>query len=335
VRRAGFPFLAAATYQVSGAADTIMTMDPPEHGVQRGMISADFMPRRIGVLRPEVERMARELVDVMLKQGPPVDVVDAFALPLPSLVICKLLGVPYEDHDFFQDSAKIANDSRSDPAEAADAGAAIAQYVAALIERKAVDPGDDLISHLCDEQVANGQMTPKELVAMVQLLLGAGHETTSNMLSLGVLTLILHPDQAADVRGQPDQVRSLTEELLRYWTINHFGRRRVATEDVEVGGQTIRAGEGVIVATDIANRDETMFDHPDRFEALRKPNPHMAFGFGIHQCVGQHLARMEMDVAFTTILERLPGLQLAVPFEELHFKNDLLVYGLFQLPVTW
>jgi cytochrome P450 len=299
------------------------------------MVAAEFMPRRVGALRPYVERITGELVDAMVKKGPPVDVVDAFALPLPSLVICEILGVPYEDHDFFQGAAKKMLDVRSDPAEIEAAGTALAEYVAGLIDRKVADPGDDLITRLYQEQVATDAMTREELVRMVQFLLGAGHETTANTLALGVLTLILHPDHAAQVRAQPNQVRSFTEELLRYWTINHTGRRRVATVDLEVSGHIIRAGDGVIAALGVANRDESVFPDPDCFDARRRPNPHMGFGFGIHQCLGQHLARMEMDIAFSMIVERLPDLQLAQPLDELDFKHDLMLYGLFRLPVTW
>jgi cytochrome P450 len=225
-------------------------------------------------------------------------------------------------------------DATGDPAEALRAANQLVGYLAGLVKAKAADPGDDLLSRLIDARLRTGELTGREVTGMATLLLVAGHETTANQLALGVAALLSDPDRAARFRTATD-VPGAVEELLRLLTITHFGRRRVATEDVEVRGTLISAGEWVIAAGDIANRDPDVFADPDRFDPTRKPNRHIAFGFGVHQCLGQPLARLELQIALPALLHRFPDLSLAVDFDQIAFRDKLPIYGPQALPITW
>jgi cytochrome P450 len=333
--RPGFPRFSAGAPSSMGGRPTFISLDPPEHDVIRKMLAGSFTPRRMELLRPDLEQIADSLIDAMVAQAPPVDLVPVFALPLPSLVICRLLGVPYEDHDRFQGWSRTFVDTTRDFESIADAGRSLTNYLDELVSIKEQTPGDDLLSRLVEEHVGPGALDKDGLVDIARLMLTAGHETTANAIALGVVTLLRHPDQLRELREDRSLVRGAVEELLRYLTINHLGRRRVAIGNLVVGNQTIHAGDGVIAAADIANRDESVFESPDHFDVHRDARQHVAFGFGIHQCLGQHLARLELEVALTTLFDRLPDLGLAVPFEELTFKHDKIVYGVDGLPVRW
>jgi hypothetical protein len=316
---------------------SFLTMDDPEHARYRRMLVGEFTVRRIEALRPLIVESVTDLLAAMAAGGKPVDLVSAFALPLPSLVICHLLGVPYADHEFFQRHSRDMLNATGDPQEALRAGKELARYVYGLIKAKETDPGDDLLSRLIDTRLRTGELTGREVTSMAMLLLIAGHETTANQLALGVAALLRNPDQAAQLRAATDEdvIDGVVEELLRLLTITHFGRRRVATEDVEVNGTLIRAGEGVIAAGDIANRDPNLFADPAKFDPTRKPNRHVAFGFGVHQCLGQPLARLELQIAFPALLRRFPDLRLAVGFDEIAFRDKLPIYGPHALPISW
>jgi cytochrome P450 len=315
----------------------LLVMDDPEHARLRRMVTGAFTVRRIEGLRPGIQRIVDSLIDEMLAGPAPADLVAAFALPVPSLVICQLLGVPYADHDFFQRiSQTLVN--RNTPADVARAASnELMEYLDRLIEAKLAEPGDDLLSRVAAEQVAAGEMTRRELANMGLLLLIAGHETTANMIALGTFALLTHPDQLAAVRDADDPqltVRAV-EELLRYLTITHSGRRRVAVQDIEIAGQVIRAGEGLILANEIANRDAAVFTDPDRLDVHRDARGHIAFGFGVHQCLGQPLARVELQVVYGTLYRRVPTLALAADPARIPFKHDSIIYGVYELPVTW
>jgi cytochrome P450 len=263
--------------------------------------------------------------------------VEAFALPVPSLVICQLLGVPYADHDFFQDNSKVLINRDASAEERFAASGRLFEYLDNLIGEKIANPADDLLSGLV-ERIANGELTRNDAAQMGVLMLIAGHETTANMIALGTLALLEHPDQLELLRtssGDPGVVASAVEELLRYLHITHNGRRRVALEDIEIAGETIRAGEGIILANDIANRDPAVFEDPDRLDLTRDARRHVAFGFGVHQCLGQPLARMELQVVYSTLYQRIPTLKLATTLDQIPFKHDGSVYGVYELPVTW
>jgi cytochrome P450 len=333
----GYPHNSAGFRERRMQARTFIGMDDPEHARLRRMVTAPFAIKRVEALRPAIQAIVDTLIDEMLAGPKPVDLVQAFALPVPSLVICGLLGVPYADHDFFQRNSKILINRDQPPEATRAAQAKLIDYLDRRVAEKLVDPADDLLSRLAIEQVKTGELTRHDVAVMGMLLLIAGHETTANMIALGTLALLEHPDQLAALRGtdNPRLIAGAVEELLRYLNIVHSGRRRVALEDIEIGGQVIRAGDGVIFANDVANRDEEAFADPDRLDVHRDARRHVAFGFGVHQCLGQPLARVELQVVYGTLYRRVPTLRLAVELDQVPFKHDALVYGVYELPVTW
>ncbi|NQW91252.1 MULTISPECIES: cytochrome P450 [unclassified Curtobacterium] len=334
ISRPGYP--SPAPVDGGGSGLSFILMDDPDHARLRRMVTAPFAVKRIEVMRPAVQRIADDLIDSMLSRTGPVDLVEEFALPLPSLVICELLGVPYGDHDDFQEHSRTIIKRGVAREEQRRAFESLGAYLAQLLHRKIAEPGEDLLSDL-GRRVTDGELEMSDAVQMGILLLIAGHETTANMIALGTLALIEHPDELARLRDDPDPalVASAVEELLRYLTITHDGRKRVAVEDIEIDGVTIRAGDGIIVATDLGNRDDAVFSDPNRLDVGRNPRTHVAFGFGVHQCLGQPLARMELQVAYATLLRRIPTLTLATTLDAIPFKHDGSVYGVYELPVTW
>ncbi|WP_405056121.1 cytochrome P450 [Kribbella sp. NBC_01505] len=311
-------------------------MDDPDHARMRRMVTAPFMIKRVEAMRPQVQKIVDDLIDELLAGPKPVDLVQAFALPIPSLVICQLLGVPYEDHDFFQKNSSILLRTSASIEERTKARGNIGGYLNELMGDKIENPKDDLLSGLA-ERVKAGELTRKDAAGIGVLLLIAGHETTANMIALGTLALLEHPDQLARLRDtdDPKLISSAVEELLRYLTITHQGRRRAILEDIEFDGQILKAGEGVIFPNDIANRDPDMFPDPDILDVTRDARRHIAFGFGVHQCLGQPLARMELQVVYGTLYRRIPTLRRAVELDDIPFKHDGGVYGVYSLPVTW
>jgi cytochrome P450 len=333
----GYPDLSAGVHAGGAEMRTFIRMDDPEHARLRRMVTPPFAIKRIEALRSVVQQIVDDLIDQMLAGPKPVDLVRAFALPVPSQVICNLLGVPYADHDFFQDRARVVLKRDVPVGAQLTARRDLLAYLADLVAQKRADPGDDLLSKLACDQVETGNLSPAELASMGALLLTAGHETTTNMITLGTLALLEHPSQLAALRdtSDPALIADAVEELLRYLTIVQIGLRRVALADVEIAGQVIRAGDGVIFPSDVANRDHDVFAEPDRLDIWRNARGHMAFGFGVHQCLGQPLARMELQVVYGTLYRRIPTLRLAVDRSQLPFKHDAIVYGVYELPVTW
>ncbi|WP_301130354.1 cytochrome P450 [Streptomyces cacaoi] len=324
---------------VDGAARGFIRMDPPDHTRLRRMVTRDFMVKRVEALRPTLQRITDELCDAMAATDPaehPVDLVEALALPLPSLAISLLLGVPYDDHELFQRLTGTLLSREKSEEERRTARAELVAYLDALVRAKRERPGDDILSRLATEQQDAGELGHEDVVAFAALLLIAGHETTANMIGLSALTLMLDPETAGRLRDDPSLIRGATEELLRFHSIIRNGPRRAATEDVEVGGRLIRAGEGVVVAVPAANRDGATFEDPDRLDVCR-PNAqhHVAFGYGIHQCLGQALARAELQVVIGTLLRRFPTMRPAVPLDEIPFRTDMAIHGCHSLPVTW
>ncbi len=312
-------------------AGNLLGQDPPDHTRLRKMLTGEFTVRRMKRLVPRVEEIVAEHLDAMEQAGPPAELVADFALPVPSMVICELLGVPYADRDRFTENSARQLDSTIAPEERMRLADDSRAYMSSLVARHREDPGEDLLGMLIREHPDD--VTDAELIGIGNLLLVAGHETTSNMLSLGTLALLEHPDQLARVRDDPSSVDHAVEELLRYLTVVHGGFPRAATEDTTIGGHPVEAGELVISSLAAANRDPSVIEHGDVLDITRAPTPHLAFGHGIHHCLGAPLARIEMRVAFPALLNRFPGLRLVDA--EGDFRHRTLIYGLRTLPLTW
>ncbi|MFJ9246805.1 cytochrome P450 [Streptomyces sp. NPDC101776] len=316
---------------------SINNTDGAEHARWRRMLTSSFTRHRMEKIRPEIQRITDDLIDRMLAGPQPVDLNQVLSLPLPSLMICALLGVPYDDHEFFQEHAGVTNARFKTPERAAESTATLVAYISELIEGKMDDPGEDVLSDLAT-RVKAGDLSLKEAAPLGHILLVAGHDTSANMITLGTALLLQHPDQLADLRehsDDPKYVASTTEELLRYLTIPHLLARRAVLDDIEIDGEIIRAGEGVIASLPAANWDPQAFPDPEKLDLTRSAAHHHAFGWGPHQCVGQQLARIELHVVFSTLFRRIPTLRLAVDVSELKFKEDSQAYGIYELPVAW
>jgi len=337
-RRPGFPHWNEGMLStVHKRPRSVFTSDAEEHTRFRRMLSKPFTFKRVEGLRPAIQQITDDAIDAMLAGPKPGDIVSALALPVPSLVISQLLGVPYEDAEMFQHHANVGL-ARYAAAEDTMKGAmSLHKYLAQLVEAKMESPAEDAVSDLA-ERVKAGELSVKEAAQLGTGLLIAGHETTANMIGLGVLALLENPDQAAVLRDTDDAnvVANAVEELLRYLSIIQNGQRRVAAEDIDIAGEVIRAGEGIIIDNAPANWDPKEFSEPDRLYLHRAgAGQHVAFGYGRHQCVGQQLARAELQIVFHTLLRRIPTLELAVPIEDVPLKHDRLAYGVYELPVTW
>jgi len=314
-------------------AGNLLGVDPPEHTRLRRMLTPEFTVRRMRRLEPRIVEIVDDHLDAMEKAGPPADLVADFALPIPSLVICELLGVPYADRESFQRRTGKLLDLSLPMEERLELGRESREYMAGLVAGAQAEPGEDMLGMLVREH--GHDLTTDELIGIAQLLLIAGHETTSNMLGLGTLALLRHPDQLALVRDEPAAVGHAVEEMLRFLGIVHSGIPRTTTEDVEVGGVAIPADSLVVLSLAGANRDPRFLTGADRLDVTRDAGGHLAFGHGVHHCLGAPLARMEMRIAFPALLRRFPGLAPAVPFDEVAFRAFHFIYGLQSLPVTW
>ncbi len=311
----------------------LLTSDPPEHTRLRKVLSPEFTVRRIGRLVPRITEIVDEHLDAMAAAGAPADLVADFALPVPSLVICELLGVPYADRAGFQSRAARQLDISLPMPERMRAGAESREYMGELVARARRDPGDDLLGALVREH--GDDLTPGELAGVAGLLLIAGHETTASTIGLAVLKLLHEPAQLAVLRDRPEAVENAIEELLRYLSVVHSGIPRIATRDTELDGEPVVAGEVLILSLPAANRDPALGAEMDRLELTREVTRHVAFGHGVHHCLGAALARAELRVALPALLRRFPGLAPADPDAPADFRSFAVVYALRSLPVTW
>ncbi|MGY1983940.1 cytochrome P450 [Nocardia gipuzkoensis] len=324
------PGMPAATEPSPQIPGLFIAMDPPDHTRLRRKLTGAFTVRRMRMLEEHIIEITERRLDEMGRLAPPVDLVKEFALPVPSLVICELLGVPYADRETFQiNSAKFL--VKDQPLEEKMAAyGAMTTYLAELVTRKRAEPGDDILSDLA----RHDDLTIEELTGVAFLLLLAGHETTANMLALGTFALLEHPEQLAELRADPDLLPDAVEELMRYLSVADIFYR-YATEDIELGGETIGKGSTVVVSLLAANHDPQRFDNPDTLDIHRKARGHLSFSHGIHQCLGQQLARIEMRAGFAGLLRRFPTLELAIPAGEVKLRTDMNIYGVHELPVTW
>ncbi|MFG1606292.1 cytochrome P450 [Actinoplanes sp. NPDC049265] len=338
-RRAGFPFPGidrSIRERFRDQAPSMIGMDGAEHAAERRALISEFTVKRLAALQPRIQQIVDGFLDDMLAAPErPVDLVQALSLPVPSLVICEMLGVPYDDHDFFQSRTSKIVQRSTPPEERAQAQAELRGYLGELIARKEAEPGDDLFSRQIALRRQDGPLDRPSLVSMAFLLLAAGHETTANMISLGVVAMLDNPDQLARIKADPGLTPLAVEELLRYFSIVETATSRVATEDVEIGGVRIRADEGVIVSGLSANWDPEVFPAPGELDIDRRARNHIAFGYGPHQCLGQNLARLELQIVFDTLFRRIPGLRLAEPADQVRYKTDASIYGVHELPVIW
>ncbi|OEJ35469.1 cytochrome P450 [Streptomyces subrutilus] len=332
-RNAGFPLPTRRFQGLEIRRAALLGFDDPEHNTQRRMLIPSFTLKRTAALRPHIQRTVDRLIDEMVAAGPRAELVSAFALPVPSMVICALLGVPYEDHEFFEEQSRRLLRG-PEPSDVEDARRELDGYLVGLIGRKRREPGDGLLDELIAQRLEAGEIGVAELADLAAILLIAGHETTANMISLGTFTLLRHPGQLAELRADPTLISSAVEELMRFLSIAD-GMLRVATEDIEIGGVTVGAGDGVVFSTSLINRDDSVFEDPDALDWHRPARHHVAFGFGIHQCLGQNLARAEMEIALGTLFERLPGLRLAADPDLIPFKPGDTIQGMVELPVAW
>lgn len=327
----GFP--ARLTSQPPGPG-TFIRMDPPDQTRLRRLLHPELSRRRVDALRPTVQQIVDELLDTMTAADPPADLIAQFALPLPSRVITLLLGVPYEDREFFHHTTRVMGEQTTPPDERLRVRNELKRYLEKLVAEKDADPGGDLLSRMCRAR-REAEVSVEEVVGIATLLMVAGYETVANQIGVGTVALLQNPDLLADLRAHPEKIHAAVDELVRHQTVTDYGARRAAIADVTVGGQLIRKGEGVLVVLSSANRDESVFPEPDRLDFDRARREHLAFGWGPHQCVGHLLARVQLEVAWLTLLRRLPDLALAVPLEEIPFRFDMFVYGVRALPVRW
>jgi len=335
-RKPGFPEKNAAYSQVLGQDRNLRTMDLPEHQTQKRMLARDFTVKRVDEMRPAIQHRIDSLIAAMLAKGPPADLVGDLAVPVPTLVICELLGIPYEDRDFFIERALTCLSSEVSPEAAAAAGAELYDYTDRLLDRKDRDPQNDLLSRLAVEQLRTGALSRKDIVELARFMLIAGQDTTATTIGLGAVALLQDRAQWEALTGDLSLVPNAVEEILRFVSPTHLGRRRVTTADVQLGAQRIAAEQGIIIANHVADRDPAVFPEPNRFD-IRRPNANatLAFGSGIHQCLAQRLARVELQMVFRSLAERLPSLRLAVPVDRLQFNEAANVISVRAVPVSW
>jgi cytochrome P450 len=311
----------------------MLAVNPPDHTRLRRLVSGAFTARRVAALRPRIEQLTEQLLDEM-SGADRVDLIDSFAFPLPIQVICELLGVPADDQRDFRAWSNAIVSGGTDPESLPPALVAIVGYIRDLIARKRQRPDDGLLSALIAVRDDNDRLTDDELISMVYLLLIAGHETTVNLIGNGALLLLAEPERWARLAAEPQLVPAAVEEFLRYEGPVQTSTFRTAVEPVELGGRTIPAGAMVLVSLLSANRDAERFAEPDAFDPHRSVAPNLAFGHGIHYCLGAPLARLEAQIAFAGLLRRFPATRLAVPVEEITWRPSLLLRGLSGLPVT-
>ncbi|WIX86847.1 cytochrome P450 [Amycolatopsis sp. DG1A-15b] len=323
----GMPAATEPSPQLPGM---FIAMDPPDHSRLRRKLTGAFTVKRMKQLEEHIADVVERQLDHLARLAPPVDLVKEFALPVPSLVICELLGVPYADRETFQANSAQFMVREQTLEEKMGAYIALNTYLSELVTSKRADPGEDILSDLA----RHDDLTIEELTGAAFLLLLAGHETTANMLSLGTFALLQHPEQRAELHADAELLPGAVEELLRYLSVADIFFR-YATEDLELGGETIPKGSTVVVSLLAANHDPRRFENPDTLDIHRNARGLLSFGHGVHQCLGQQLARIEMRAGFEGLLRRFPTLALAVPAEEVKLRTDMNIYGVHELPVTW
>ncbi len=306
--------------------------DPPDHTRLRKVLTPEFTVRRLSRLLPRIEQIVTQQLDVMEAHGSPVDLVETFAMPIPSLVICELLDVPYPDREDFQRLSGSRFDIFGGAGTGLEAISESLTYMSELVARQRRQPGDELLGMLIREH--GDEIDDRELAGLADGLLIGGHETTASMLALGAILLLAHPAEADRLRTDNDAAGPTVDEMLRYLTVVQVAFPRFARADLELGGQLIKAGEMILCSLSGANRDPAVGPHMQDFDPSRI-SPHLAFGYGAHRCVGAELARMELRIAYPALLRRFPELRLGLPIDEISFHEYSVVHGVQTLPVAW
>ncbi|KAI5459316.1 cytochrome P450 55A3 [Mariannaea sp. PMI_226] len=339
--RPGFPELSAGGKAAAKNKPTFVDMDAPAHMHQRGMVESLFSKEHIDTMKPYIQKTVDDLLNAMIEKGcsEPVDLIDKFALPVPSYIIYTILGVPFEDLEYLTQQNAIRSNGSATAQEASAANQELLNYLGDLVDKRVKEPKNDLISKLVVEQLNLGMIEKSDAVQIAFLLLVAGNATMVNMIALGVVVLMQHPEQLAQLKQNPSLAVPFVQELCRYHTGSSMAMKRVAKVDIELGGKTIRAGDGIIASNQSANRDEEVFPDPDTFnlhrERVQGPYDALGYGFGPHRCVAEHLALAELETVFETLFARLPNLKVAVPLEELTYTPLHKDVGIAALPVTW
>ncbi|MFI1929155.1 cytochrome P450 [Streptomyces sp. NPDC020330] len=334
-KHANFPFYFIAPPEFR-TETSFIGYDGDEHTRTRRKAALTFTHRQVQRLRPRIEEIVDDYLDRMLAMGPPVDMHRVFSLAVPMTVICELLGIPQDQHDFFIRHGTALLGGHSSPEERQAAIVEVNAYVSELIQRKKKEPGDDLLSRaMADYEASGEEYTDRDLFNMVRLLMNGGHETTASQISLGTACLLENPDQLAQLLADPSLIRPAVEELVRIATIGDTAVPRVALEDIEIGGRTIRAGDGILCLGLAGNRDPEVFPEPEKLIISRGSRKHLGFGHGVHHCIGADLARLELEIVWSKLFQRVPGLRLARPLADLPRKEGAVIYGLWELPVTW
>ncbi|WP_406157195.1 cytochrome P450 [Streptomyces sp. NBC_00882] len=318
----------------------IVSMDDPEHARLRKLVAKAFTVRRVEQIRPRAQQIADELLDKLLASTDNTgDLAAQYAWMLPITVICEMLDVPLEDHYKFRgwiDTWLTIGDEHTLEEMNEARFEKLPEYMSALLAKRRAEPGDDLLSALVAARDEEDRLSEEELITMSIALLATGHHTTANQLANHLYILLSRREEWERLVAEPELLPTAIEELLRVTPLSPYSENtRIALEDVEVGGQLVKAGEGVMVFPAVANRDPRVFERPEELDLTRAHNPHIAFGHGIHHCLGAPLARLELQVALGTLLRRLPGVELAVPAEEVPWKRDHVVRGVAALPVRW
>ncbi|AGP52569.1 cytochrome P450 [Streptomyces rapamycinicus] len=305
--------------------------DDPVHSKYRKLVTGFFTVRRTRQLAPMIERIVHEQLDDLEKAGPGADLVEVFAESVPSRVMCEMIGVPESERKSLQRHVETLGRLSSTVPEALAAVSGMSGFLTRFVPSRMDDPRDDILGDL----IRGGQLTEQELMGMTATLITGAFDTTGNMLAMGVYALLEHPDQLAKLQEDPELMGAAVEELLRFLTISHLGASRWALEDVEFAGQTIKKGEVVTVALPAVNRDPERYENPDQLDIGRTDHGHLGLGHGVHQCLGQHLARTILRVGYEALFDRFPTLRLAVPSDEIQMREDFVHYGPSALPVTW
>lgn len=333
-RLPGYTFVAEQAKVFHTRNRTMPTIDDPEHAALRRKVSGDFANRRMERLRPDFQSELDSIIDGLLSCGNSADVFTDIAVPMSSLAICRVLGVPSSAGKRFNVLGRMMAARTSTAEDHVSAVEGMRDLLGELVDAARIRPSDGVIGHL----VAADELDRSEIIAMSLLLMAAGHGATAHMTTLGTMALLAHPEQLSILVAdpKPETVAGAVEELLRYLSVAHLGRRRVAKEDIEVEGVLIRKGEGIIVATDTANRDTAAFTgDPDQLDLCRHARHHVAFGFGTHQCLGQQLSRVLLQVIFGTLFRRIPTIRMTVDPTDITYKLGLAIYGVEELPIAW